>query len=1070
MTKQEFEQIFQPGAKVHGFLVERTFYVAAFHAQTATLTHEVSGATAYLMNNEDGNLGFSIAARVLQDDCTDIPHVLEHTILAGSAKFPSSDLFFDMDNRAYRSYMNAMTTQNATYFPVTSLSQEQLERIADAYLSCFVDPLVMKEENFFLREGLRYELDDPDEKIRMEGTVFTEDLGLLTDQSSLFLEAMQKNLFAGTYAGNSVGGAATGYADLCYEKAQAVYRRYYHFDNSLIVLYGDMDYIQMLQFLDQEYLSKYPKSGVGEQILKEQSESLKGLYQNKGDASMDIDILRAGNLSDANVVASDELTNDEATENPAPALAYWKKVLLPAFENDQTDGQDTLIVAMDLTPASELQLRILPYFAALMNLDSSVFEKALLRHGVTSEAVCDNEAYNGSIANVLACILYNGQDEDEETFALALKETLQEIVRGGFPAEDIETVRRTQLFGEMTTMNGSEVFTDSALLPVGSYWAATGKTDIYESFEQEMEELLDPEQKVLRSIAEMFLAAIRGCGGSADPVSDGCDDPVSGGCDDAVFGGYDDTVFDECDSANRTAAPHACFLHLHPLAGLAEQMEQERIDHLRSMKEQMSPAQIDELILKTQAFREWNSKTLTNRSFMIDPQDLPAPLPDPEVYTEVDGDLTILSADSHLQGVIDTTMFFDTSMMEAERVHDLSLLTDLFGELTLTDMTKEELDRKSSLLFPEFTVTLTHGGQFSKYDHPGVQITFQTLSEDHREALELMLKILREQTFHAEEILRAMDRFTETYNPAYQDSAGAAQIQANARMSHIERYQTFVMKGYYSYLNEEAEKLEEDPEYASILGERLKVLADHLLTRTNLLVMVTADESERSQAVQTLREILGALPEHPAFEKQEIPYDLEGERLGIVMSTALTDTLMVAPVEPGALDGRYIPFITALSDQYIVPVLRLKGKAYTAEAFFNAGRGGQLIFATYEDQNPRFALDTFAQAQQALEDLEVCEKDLQGYILSAYGSLNYPLSVSKRAKYALLRRQTGFDSEKMSKVIADVRFAQVSDRVKAVEFWKKCLEHRVVAVAGNKSILSREADLFDRVMDEMEEA
>lgn len=144
----------QPGDALHGFTVQEVYDSHLLSSMIYTFTHNVSGATLVYVKNDDPEVAFSIGYHTPYVDETDTNHVFEHAIISGSEKYPSKNLFFDLINRAYQTYVNAHTMMTVTWYPVSSTSEEQLYRMADAYMSCMVAPAILKDENIFKREAV----------------------------------------------------------------------------------------------------------------------------------------------------------------------------------------------------------------------------------------------------------------------------------------------------------------------------------------------------------------------------------------------------------------------------------------------------------------------------------------------------------------------------------------------------------------------------------------------------------------------------------------------------------------------------------------------------------------------------------------------------------------------------------------------------------------------------------------------------------------------------------------------------------------------------------------------------
>ena len=171
------------GETLWGFTVTQLGTIHMLGAKTVEFFHEGSGARLLYIQNDDQELGFNIIYRTPQKDETDTNHVLEHLILSSCQKYPSRDIFFDMDSKSYSTFMNGLTDNTHTSYPLCTQSQEQLIRLMDVFLSCMESPEFLREKNFFLREGIRFELDFPKGPLTLQGTVLSEDWGQLYSQS-----------------------------------------------------------------------------------------------------------------------------------------------------------------------------------------------------------------------------------------------------------------------------------------------------------------------------------------------------------------------------------------------------------------------------------------------------------------------------------------------------------------------------------------------------------------------------------------------------------------------------------------------------------------------------------------------------------------------------------------------------------------------------------------------------------------------------------------------------------------------------------------------------------------------
>ena len=247
------------GEKISGFVVEKVKYDSTSNATNIMFEHKKTGARLLVINNNDTNRGFSIKFNTPPDNDEGTNHIIEHSVLAGSKKYHSNFLVTDMSNTTYVSLVNAFTSKNMTMFPVCSKSEEQLLKSADIYLDSVLNPLMVTDRKIFEREAWRYELSDLDGDLTRNGIVYNEMQGNYGNIEMVAYFNAEKAIFPDSNQGNNSGGDPKAIPGLTFEKFVATYKKNYHPSNSLIVLYGDLDYKAFLKMIDKNYLSSYSK-------------------------------------------------------------------------------------------------------------------------------------------------------------------------------------------------------------------------------------------------------------------------------------------------------------------------------------------------------------------------------------------------------------------------------------------------------------------------------------------------------------------------------------------------------------------------------------------------------------------------------------------------------------------------------------------------------------------------------------------------------------------------------------------------------------------------------------------
>lgn len=260
-----------PGTTCHGFAVERCETVPELDSDAYVLRHTVSGARLLYLACDDENKAFAIGFKTPPADSTGVFHILEHSVLCGSAKFPVKEPFVDLIKSSMQTFLNAMTYPDKTIYPVATTNEQDLYNLMDVYLDAVFNPAIYTKPTIFEQEGWHYELDLPEGAegegdgnpaslregtLRYNGVVFNEMKGALSDPMSVLDDAVNAALYPDTAYAHESGGDPRAIPALTYEQFLDTHARHYNPSNSYITLYGDLDVDRALVFLDERYLSQ----------------------------------------------------------------------------------------------------------------------------------------------------------------------------------------------------------------------------------------------------------------------------------------------------------------------------------------------------------------------------------------------------------------------------------------------------------------------------------------------------------------------------------------------------------------------------------------------------------------------------------------------------------------------------------------------------------------------------------------------------------------------------------------------------------------------------------------------
>lgn len=353
------------------------------------LRHKKSGARIAILSNNDDNKVFYIGFRTPPEDETGVPHIIEHTTLCGSKKFPVKDPFIELAKGSLNTFLNAMTYPDKTVYPVASCNDQDFKNLMDVYLDAVFNPNITKYEEIFKQEGWHYELTGKDDELKINGVVYNEMKGAYSSPDEVLSSQIYRSLFPDNTYSKDSGGNPEYIPKLTYEAYLDFYHKYYHPSNSYIYLYGDMDVAERLEWLDKEYLSLYDYKKVNSEINKQPA----------------FDEIK-------NVEAEYSITMDDSQENKT-YLSYNRVV------GDSLD--EMLYQAFD----------VLDY--ALVSSPGAPVKQALIDAGIGDDVYGSYDA--GILQPVFSFVAKNANASQADEFESIIENTLKEVVKTGINKE-----------------------------------------------------------------------------------------------------------------------------------------------------------------------------------------------------------------------------------------------------------------------------------------------------------------------------------------------------------------------------------------------------------------------------------------------------------------------------------------------------------------------------------------------------------------------------------------------------------------------------------------------------------
>ncbi|SFT65107.1 hypothetical protein SAMN02910301_0055 [Lachnospiraceae bacterium XBD2001] len=355
------------------------------HAVGYVLRHRKSGANIALVENDDDNKVFYVGFRTPPKDSTGVPHIIEHSVLCGSKKYPTKDPFVELVKGSLNTFLNAMTYPDKTVYPVASCNDKDFDNLIDVYMDAVLHPNIYEREEIFRQEGWHYEMESEDDELTINGVVYNEMKGAFSSPDDVLNREIMNSLFPDTPYGVESGGDPKNIPDLTYEQFLEFHKTYYHPCNSYIYLYGNMDFVEKLEYLDREYLSKYSRIDVESEIPMQKAFS-------------------------------------------KPAEIYKK---YPIASDD--DGEDGTYLSLNYVVGDALDAELYQAFDivdyALLSAPGAPLHQALIDAGIGKDILGGYDS--GTLQPVFSVIAKGANESDKERFLEIIHTTLEQQVKNG---------------------------------------------------------------------------------------------------------------------------------------------------------------------------------------------------------------------------------------------------------------------------------------------------------------------------------------------------------------------------------------------------------------------------------------------------------------------------------------------------------------------------------------------------------------------------------------------------------------------------------------------------------------
>lgn len=993
------------GSTVFGFTVTSKKTLAELDADAYVLHHRASGARLLYLACEDENKAFSIAFKTPPTNDTGVFHILEHSVLCGSAKFPVKEPFVDLIKSSMQTFLNAMTYPDKTVYPVASTNEQDLLNLMDVYMDAVLNPAIYTKRAIFEQEGWHYELDVPEGAplaagtLRYNGVVFNEMKGALSDPMNVLDDAVNRALFPDTAYACESGGDPRAIPQLTYEQFLDTHARHYNLANSYIVLYGDMEVERELAFLDERYLGDGPR-------LRDEAERARALQTARDDEA------------DA---TSDSHSTDCAAAIGGPNPLVRQNPLVCDYERvEMATTPDNALVGMAYVIGDAADRKRLVaadvLIDALMGTNEAPVKKAILAAGLGGNVV--SYTSGDLLQPHTLIILQNAKPEVAREFRRVIEDECLRLVKEGIPRERLAAILANEEFDLRQRDYG---YADGVALACD----ALG-TWLYDDADE---------------------AATRGI--EYGPIYEELNRELDG------------TYFEDLLRELVLESEHRALVELVPVADDAAASREEEAE-LAAAKAAMDDAELQRIVEDVAALRERQEAEDAPEARATLPRlhvsDIGPARPEPQLVIDKQTPIPCLRHDLPTHQLAYALTYFDLSHLSFAELPYVTVLTRLMNQLATERMTAGELDSYvcANLGFLSFTTEVATQPNW-KLANPRLLVSAGALSEKMDALARIPREVWSETVFEDTERMR--DVLTQTRIGMEQSflmnghSAALARAMSYGSPAAVLTQQLSGVD-FYLFLRDLLDNFDDRKEG---LCETLRELQARIFTSTGAVASFTGSDEDYRRYWNAAGD-LGLSPRTAATKELYVPWPEDKREAFIIPSDV---TYLARACDPRTLeietDGTWSVASNALSYGYLWNEIRVKGGAYGCG--FRSPSPRHASFYTYRDPAIDPSLARIEAAGDWLASFDPDADTFEGFIVSCVSGMDAPLkpyTLTKRrnAEY-FCKTPSGKRAERRQQMLESTPDAL---RALAADISRIAREAPACVFAGREAIEASEVD------------
>ena len=931
-----------PGTTCHGFAVERRETVPELDSDAYVLRHTDSGARLLYLACDDENKAFAIGFKTPPADSTGVFHILEHSVLCGSAKFPVKEPFVDLIKSSMQTFLNAMTYPDKTIYPVATTNEQDLYNLMDVYLDAVFNPAIYTKPTIFEQEGWHYELDLPEGEgcegdaddacpqdlragtLRYNGVVFNEMKGALSDPMSVLDDAVNAALYPDTAYAHESGGDPRAIPALTYEQFLDTHARHYNPSNSYITLYGDLDVDRALAFLDERYLS--------------QSSAASRRMDAAVAAGEDPSAL-APNPLDVQAPVTCEYKRVEMATTPENALVGLGLVLGNALDRKRTIAADIL-------------------FEALLGSNEAPVKKAILAAGLGGNVVSYTAAE--CLQPYELIMLQNAQPGVARELHRVFQDACRDLCEHGVPRERLEAIISSNEYDlrqrDYGIADGVAIACDAL-----STW------------------LYDDDAATLALKYGPVYEELRG----------------------ELDGNYFEDLLRELVLEN----DHMALVELVPVDA-AEGAESAEAAELAAKRDAMTDAELADVVERTAALRAAQEAEDTPEAKATLPRlrvsDIGEAHPEPPLVVDTTAPIPCLRHGIPTNRLAYAMQYFDLSCVSFEDLPYVTLLCRLLKQLPTSEHSAEELDNllAGKLGFLSFTTEV-----MTQPDVDGVRPYLLVSAGALSEKIDALASLPREvwsSTLLADaDADRMRDVLTQIRIGLEQGfinnghSAALGRAMSYSSPSAVVREQLSGVD-FYLFLRD---LLEHFDEHLDGLRAKLAELASRIFMADGCLASFTGSDEDFDAYWAAAGDLGLGAGDGTGCDALVVPAPCDRHEAFVIPSDICFAARACDPRRLGIdVTGAWAVAANALSYDYLWNEIRVKGGAYGCG--FRAAGERQTAFYTYRDPAIDPSIERVERAGAWLGSFEPDEAAFEGFIVSCVSGMDAPVK-----PYALTKRR-----------------------------------------------------------------